>query len=82
MNKTRACVCVICGKEFTDTSATNNKMTCSPDCKRIRFNLYRRQKKAAETECPYNKEVTCSDRMCGKCGWNPKVEKARKEALA
>jgi endogenous inhibitor of DNA gyrase (YacG/DUF329 family) len=75
-------VCVICGKVFTDTSASQNKMTCSAECKRIRFNLYRKQKKESESECPYNMSVSCTDHMCGKCGWNPKVEKARKEALA
>ena len=27
--------------------------------------------------CPHNKEVDCSKRACGSCGWNPLVAKAR-----
>ena len=34
--------------------------------------------------CPNNQEVRCSnttDKGCEKCGWNPCVAEARKEAL-
>lgn len=27
--------------------------------------------------CPYNQYVCCQEQKCDKCGWNPKVEKAR-----
>ena len=36
-------------------------------------------------DCPYNKGVGCAETpgpfVCGKCGWNPKVEAARKEQI-
>ena len=28
--------------------------------------------------CPHNQECRCKNAECHKCGWNPKVEKARK----
>lgn len=31
--------------------------------------------------CPYNSECGCWTPECHKCGWNPKVERARKTAL-
>ena len=31
--------------------------------------------------CPYNEGCYCTSKDCWRCGWNPKVEKARKEAL-
>lgn len=29
--------------------------------------------------CPHNEGVLCESMKCVKCGWNPKVEKARRE---
>lgn len=35
-----------------------------------------------ETECPFNIMVGCGERnLCGNCGWNPVVERARKEII-
>lgn len=31
--------------------------------------------------CQYNVEVMCASKKCAKCGWNPEVEKIRKEKL-
>lgn len=31
--------------------------------------------------CRYNENVSCNDRNCGKCGWNPEVEAARSKAI-
>ena len=47
------------------------------------YNLLRtRHSKTRNGPCKFNKEVEC-DRIkpCYKCGWNPKVESARKEQL-
>ena len=30
--------------------------------------------------CPFNPECRCERLECYKCGWNPKVEEARKKA--
>lgn len=29
--------------------------------------------------CPHNEGILCEKMQCGKCGWNPKVIKARKK---
>lgn len=31
--------------------------------------------------CSYNPECRCLKRDCYRCGWNPKVAQARKEAM-
>ena len=28
--------------------------------------------------CPHNEGVLCENMRCAKCGWNPKVDKARR----
>lgn len=33
------------------------------------------------TVCPHNDACRCTVKECYKCGWHPKVEKRRKEAL-
>ena len=33
------------------------------------------------TPCPYNDGVACEKANCESCGWNPKVAKARSEAI-
>ena len=73
--------CIICGKEFLDTSYKKNRTVCSPECKRERYYRWRNARKI-DDECPYNTYVQClSVRNCSACGWNPDVEKERKEAL-
>ena len=32
-------------------------------------------------KCVNNEHVTCRDRNCEKCGWNPKVAEARLEKI-
>ena len=34
-----------------------------------------------ENICPHNREVICDKPKCGRCGWNPQVEKARIRAI-
>ena len=31
--------------------------------------------------CPYNERVDCDSDTCDRCGWNPVVEKMRKETI-
>ena len=39
-----------------------------------------KRKSEKSAPCPYNDGVHCDTKDCWRCGWNPKVEKARKEA--
>lgn len=40
------------------------------------------KKSSLAGNCRYNIGIECDNRsMCDKCGWNPKVEKERKEKL-
>ena len=32
-------------------------------------------------KCRYQQSVSCADRNCDKCGWNPEVAKARSAAI-
>lgn len=32
-------------------------------------------------ECPFNSGVLCDERKCRACGWNPMVDKKRKEEI-
>ena len=55
---------------------------CSKACSMAAY--YRRHSKVKLSEdslCFFNTEVLCSDKECENCGWNPVVEKRRKEAL-
>ena len=66
--------CIVCGKKGFDSSLTKNKKYCSRAC----FDKSRRMK---EIPCEYNEGVFCITRNCDTCGWNPEVEKKRKERL-
>ena len=71
--------CPVCRRVIpVDSSA----IYCGKSCREA---AYRRRhskvKLAEECLCFYNREVLCSDKECENCGWNPVVEKRRKEAL-
>lgn len=72
--------CPVCHREIPeDSRATYCSKTCSDTA------YSRRHSKivlAEECLCFYNSEVLCSQKECENCGWNPVVEKHRKEALA
>ena len=36
-------------------------------------------KKPAFYDCPHNEGCRCKLKDCGRCGWNPKVAKARED---
>ena len=75
----REFTCVVCGAKVTDNSPTQNRKFCSTKCQ---YRYYERTRiKPTESECKYNSGVLCACKKCDKCGWNPKVEKARKEKL-
>lgn len=41
---------------------------------------WKKNKSYKSTSCPYNDGCFCTTKDCWRCGWNPKVAKARKEA--
>lgn len=78
----REFTCAYCGKKAIDMSKTRSKKYCSPNCSQKQW--YRNHGIGTEIKTPsciHNKEIRCLERKCGTCGWNPKVEQKRKEAL-
>lgn len=74
--------CVICGKKALDKSTTQSRMYCSQKCASIAYERNRKmRRKCRESCCVYNPNVLCWGHKCSNCGWNPKVETRRKEAL-
>ena len=80
--KYREFKCAVCGEVTIDRSPGQRKKYCSDQCTQVQ---YRRNHgvgvNAVTPSCIYNKEVGCMIHKCGSCGWNPKVEQKRKEAL-
>lgn len=72
--------CPVCRRVIpVDSKATYCSRTC------VNFAYFRRHSKIKRSEeclCLFNGEVLCSKKECENCGWNPVVEKRRKEALA
>ena len=79
----REFTCLNCGSKCIDTSKTKNKKFCDMRCSQA----YHYKKKRGRLgivptyPCIYNRQIRCELQKCGTCGWNPKVEKIRKEAL-
>ena len=70
--------CIVCGKKTIDRSNNGMKKYCSEECKKA----YRRMLAGeAVNDCKYNEGVGCDIQRCENCGWNPAVERMRKEAL-
>ena len=74
--------CLYCGAKVIDRSRTKTKKFCDPNCQQA----YYRMKRGMGTNlmsppCIHNISVRCFEHKCSKCGWNPKVEQKRKEAL-
>lgn len=80
--------CLYCGDEFI---GSKGQIFCSHTCanrgRRILekgdFDHSLTWERDADRKwiCPYAENVSCHRRNCNKCGWNPKVEKERTEAI-
>lgn len=72
-------VCLYCGKKAI-SKARGGKVQkyCSNEC---RLFAAKRREGWCGDACPHNVGVLCADHQCDKCGWNPEVEKKRKESL-
>lgn len=74
--------CVVCGAKAIDYSTTRSKKYCSDECAQEQYRRNRGIGTNIKTAlCKYNIAIGCPERKCSSCGWNPKVEAKRKEAL-
>lgn len=74
--------CLCCGAKAIDMSRTGTKKFCSEQCAQLHFRRSRGVGvKTVSPPCIHNIGVLCAEHKCGRCGWNPKVELRRKEAL-
>lgn len=78
----REFTCLYCGANGIDRSKTRTRKFCDCYCQQA----YLRRKNGAwantaTASCTHNINVLCNVHKCGNCGWNPKVEAKRKEAL-
>lgn len=72
-------VCLYCGKKAVSTVRGGKKQKyCSKECRDL---ARKRQDGWCGDVCPHNVGVLCAYQECDKCGWNPEVEKKRKEML-
>ena len=79
--------CLYCGCEIKTENKTQRY--CSRSCSnRGRYGATGFDKSLkwekdidGKWQCPYNEEVSCETRKCHKCGWNPRVAKARMERM-
>ena len=80
--KQREFTCLNCGAKGIDTSKSQSRKFCDYVCKQA---YYRKQHGVGDNTvahlCMYNMNVRCFAHKCRTCGWNPKVEQKRKEAL-
>lgn len=80
MRNLREYVCMTCGRVFL--SRTKDAKYCTRMCYiQDRFNGTKKAEPKKEVcvdnTCPYNLYVCCDKQKCDRCGWNPKVAKAR-----
>lgn len=74
----REFTCIVCGTKGIDTSSQGAKLFCSRRCK----DKHRSELRAESLiPCKFNESVLCDRQKCSTCGWNPEVEKRRKEKL-
>ena len=68
-------ICPVCRKVFTRRSPQHT--CCNAFCRERQNGRYLKEPMV----CPMNDGVDCHGGDCAKCGWNPAVEKTRKEKL-
>lgn len=74
--------CAFCGAKILDRSTNHNRRFCGQQCAQAHHRRSHGVGVRFKTpSCTHNKEVRCFVKTCGTCGWNPKVEQKRKEAM-
>lgn len=72
--------CIVCGTKGIDWGRGHAKKFCSRQCQNYHKTL-RKERHDKIENCKHNAWVACDKQECENCGWNPVVEKKRKEAL-
>lgn len=67
--------CKRCGKEFDGRPGQAIRVFCSKNC----YQQYVYEQR--HFTCPHNDAVVCGHQKCYSCGWNPKVNQKRMEAM-
>ena len=73
--------CVVCGTKGMCLGGGHMKKYCSNECAKIVHRMRQGGGRGTGMRCKNNKGVVCEIQRCENCGWNPVVEKRRKEAL-
>ena len=74
--------CAVCGVKAIDRSPTQSRLYCSDSCCYKAYRINKGIVKGFVTQpCIHNVGVLCDRHKCSTCGWNPRVEAKRKEAL-
>lgn len=68
-------ICQECGIEFEGRPGQTYRLFCSKKC------LRKAKNRRKTFPCPHNDGVECDQKQCYRCGWNPDVEKRRKEKI-
>lgn len=82
--------CGYCGTEITAQYKSKLNLFCSRSChakfKKSGLSLVDERNLPIASNgqfiCPHNCEVTCKERKCSRCGWNPAVARGRLNHIA
>ena len=79
----RVFTCVVCGKlAVSMQNGGKGQKYCSKACKAAGHRALNGGGGRIGLSCRYNEYVACDLPSCENCGWNPAVEKRRKESWA
>ena len=73
--------CIVCGAKGIDWGRSHQKKYCSRQCANYHWAMIKGRMGKKYPSCQYNDWVACGGDDCTNCGWNPVVEKMRKELL-
>lgn len=73
----REFTCCVCGGIGIDRGSRQDAKYCSNRCRKRGTKLEKR----LENPCKYNEGVACLIQQCDGCGWNPEVQKVRKDKI-
>ena len=75
----REFICCVCGGVGIDRGLRQDAKFCGSKCRN--YAHARKHEFLNDHPCKYNYGVSCFDQKCEGCGWNPDVQKARKEKI-
>lgn len=77
----REFTCVVCGRKAIDRGKRQDAKLCSEKCRNKYFYHNPGGDITTKHLCLHNVGVSCENHQCDGCGWNPDVQKARKEKI-